>query len=108
MNKHFYTSVIFVIAIGTCPLWQAPLYVYILLVILFLGIISWGVFDIRLSYFVKTQYFLKGRPAKTVALTFDDGPSELTPQFLDLLKQYNAKAVFFCVSEQLRDRKSVV
>ena len=108
MNKHFYTSVIFVIAIGTCPLWQAPLYVYILLVILFLGIISWGVFDIRLSYFVKTQYFLKGRPAKAVVLTFDDGPSELTPQFLDLLQQYNAKAVFFCVGEQIQKYPEVV
>ena len=108
MNKHFYTSVIFILAIGTCPLWQAPLYVYILLVILFLGVISWGVFDIRLSYFIKTQYFLKGRPPKTVALTFDDGPSELTPQFLDLLLQYKAKAVFFCIGEQIQKYPEVV
>lgn len=34
---------------------------------------------------------------KTVYLTFDDGPSSLTPKVLDLLDQYNAKATFFVV-----------
>ena len=34
---------------------------------------------------------------KVVYLTFDDGPSELTPQVLDILDKYNAKATFFVV-----------
>ncbi|MFG6384354.1 MAG: polysaccharide deacetylase family protein [Lachnospiraceae bacterium] len=34
---------------------------------------------------------------KYVYLTFDDGPSNLTPKVLDLLDQYNAKATFFVV-----------
>ena len=108
MNKHLFTIAIFVTALITAFIQNAPWWVYVLLIVMFLGIISWGVFDIRLSYFVKTQYFLKGRPAKTVALTFDDGPSELTPQFLDLLQQYNAKAVFFCVGEQIQKYPEVV
>ncbi|KAH7377601.1 hypothetical protein BKA64DRAFT_649078 [Cadophora sp. MPI-SDFR-AT-0126] len=33
----------------------------------------------------------------TVALTFDDGPSPYTPQLLDILSQYGAKATFFIV-----------
>jgi peptidoglycan/xylan/chitin deacetylase (PgdA/CDA1 family) len=33
-------------------------------------------------------------------LTFDDGPiPEVTPAVLNILKQYNAKATFFCVGE---------
>lgn len=36
-----------------------------------------------------------------VALTFDDGPDpEVTPQVLDLLDRYGAKASFFCVGEK--------
>ncbi|XVV08590.1 polysaccharide deacetylase family protein [Actinoplanes sp. CA-131856] len=31
---------------------------------------------------------------KTVALTFDDGPSKYTPQILDILKRNNVKATF--------------
>ena len=95
LSKHFYITVFLVLALAICMLWQVALYVYILLLILYLGITSWGVFDVRLSYFVKTQYFLKGRPTKTIVLTFDDGPSELTPQFLDLLHRYDGKSVFF-------------
>jgi membrane peptidoglycan carboxypeptidase len=36
---------------------------------------------------------------KRLALTFDDGPSDYTPQVLDLLKQYNIKATFCMVGE---------
>lgn len=32
-----------------------------------------------------------------VYLTFDDGPSKLTPEVLDILKEYDAKATFFVV-----------
>jgi peptidoglycan/xylan/chitin deacetylase (PgdA/CDA1 family) len=36
-----------------------------------------------------------------VALTFDDGPTEFTPKFLDLLKENNVKATFFCIGKQI-------
>jgi peptidoglycan/xylan/chitin deacetylase (PgdA/CDA1 family) len=36
---------------------------------------------------------------KRLALTFDDGPSDYTPQVLDLLKQYHIKATFCMVGE---------
>ena len=36
---------------------------------------------------------------KVAYLTFDDGPSNLTPQVLDLLDQYNAKETFFVVQK---------
>jgi peptidoglycan-N-acetylglucosamine deacetylase len=45
---------------------------------------------------------------KTLYLTFDDGPvPEVTPYVLDLLKQYNAKATFFCVGENLKKHPAV-
>ncbi|WP_241654584.1 polysaccharide deacetylase family protein [Sporolactobacillus shoreae] len=37
---------------------------------------------------------------KLVALTFDDGPHPVyTPQILDVLKQYHAKATFFLIGK---------
>lgn len=39
---------------------------------------------------------------KTAYLTFDDGPSELTDQYLDILKRYDAKATFFLIGEQIQ------
>ncbi|MBR4083013.1 MAG: glycoside hydrolase family 11 protein [Lachnospiraceae bacterium] len=38
---------------------------------------------------------------KMVALTFDDGPSSTTPYVLDVLEQYNAKATFFLIGQQV-------
>ena len=40
-------------------------------------------------------------PAKTVVLTFDDGPSKYTPEILDILKQKNVKATFFILGNQV-------
>lgn len=40
----------------------------------------------------------------TLFLTFDDGPEpDVTPQVLDLLLEYKAKATFFCVGENVKD-----
>lgn len=82
--------------------------IYLLLILLFLGIISWGVFDIRLSFFTPTQCRLKNHPHKTVVLTFDDGPSPLTPAFLDLLQKYQVKAIFFCIGKQIEQHPEIV
>ena len=39
---------------------------------------------------------------KVIYLTFDDGPNpEVTPQLLDILDEYKAKATFFCVGENV-------
>jgi len=38
---------------------------------------------------------------KVVYLTFDDGPSARTPEILDILKKYNAKATFFVIGQNM-------
>lgn len=42
---------------------------------------------------------------KKVFLTFDDGPSEITETILDTLKQYDIKATFFMIGEQITEDK---
>lgn len=44
---------------------------------------------------------LKKEYNKFIALTFDDGPSTLTPRILDILEQYNATATFFVIGNQV-------
>ena len=45
---------------------------------------------------------------KRVALTFDDGPHELTEAYLDVLERFSAKATFFLVGEACRARPEAV
>lgn len=45
---------------------------------------------------------------KKLYITFDDGPiPEVTPQVLEILRQYNAKATFFCVGENVQKHPEV-
>lgn len=58
-----------------------------------------GYIDINLK---NRQFWLSKMPKKTVALTFDDGPSpEYTEQVLNILNKYNIKATFFVVGYRI-------
>ncbi|WP_159635743.1 polysaccharide deacetylase family protein [Sphingobacterium composti Ten et al. 2007 non Yoo et al. 2007] len=63
-------------------------------------------------YFVNAPFFLrwyypavlwnKSRKEKKLYLTFDDGPiPEITPWIIDTLANYDIKATFFCVGENI-------
>lgn len=48
---------------------------------------------------IKKEFFKRDKSNKNeIFLTFDDGPSEYTEELLDLLKEYEVKATFFCVA----------
>ncbi|WP_294285931.1 polysaccharide deacetylase family protein [uncultured Chryseobacterium sp.] len=75
-------------------------WVYLFCFMMFSAVVIWGSFDIGLGYFVKSMTH-KRTKIKEVALTFDDGPTEFTPKFLDLLKENEVKATFFCIGKQI-------
>lgn len=45
---------------------------------------------------------------KQVALTFDDGPAELTEAVLDILKKEKVKATFFLIGKHIEGREKLV
>ena len=50
----------------------------------------------------------KPADAKVLYLTFDDGPHPAaTPFVLDVLKQYNAKATFFCIGKNVVEQPAI-
>ena len=55
------------------------------------------------------QNFEAKKHVKMVALTFDDGPDpKTTPQALDILKKYGAKATFFMVGQNIAGNEAIV
>ncbi len=56
---------------------------------------------------LKERSFVKNE-TPTVYLTFDDGPSKLTPQVLDILKTENVKATFFVLGQLAESKKDLV
>jgi len=69
-------------------------------------------------YPVKTPWLLKklypqlvwdvNHDSRCIYLTFDDGPIPIvTPFVLNILKQYNARATFFCIGDNVRKHPEV-
>ncbi|MEO3405240.1 polysaccharide deacetylase family protein [Mucilaginibacter sp. CAU 1740] len=69
-------------------------------------------------YLVKTPRLLKklypeliwdvNQTTPCIYLTFDDGPIPIvTPAVLNILKQYNAKATFFCIGDNVRKHPDI-
>jgi len=81
---------------------------YVTIFLLWFLIVALGSFTMRWRIF--TTAFTKGNQnKKQVAITFDDGPNaEFTPQILQLLKSYNAKATFFCIGKYLEKHSELV
>lgn len=75
-------------------------WVYLACFMAFSAVVVWGSFAIELNYFVNSITHKRTR-TKEIALTFDDGPTEFTPKFLDLLKEHQVKATFFCIGKQI-------
>lgn len=48
------------------------------------------------------------RDRKLVALTFDDGPSEYTPDFLDVLREKGVPGTFFEIGQEMPGRESTM
>jgi cellulose synthase/poly-beta-1,6-N-acetylglucosamine synthase-like glycosyltransferase/peptidoglycan/xylan/chitin deacetylase (PgdA/CDA1 family) len=47
-------------------------------------------------------------PARTIALTFDDGPSTWTPRVLAILERYQVPATFFVIGEDVAARPELL
>ena len=61
-----------------------------------------------LPYLYPGLLWRKSASTKTLYLTFDDGPiPELTPWVLEVLAQYNVKATFFCVGDNVRKHPDI-
>ena len=108
MTKHYYNCLLLALGIGVGYWYTWGWGYYLALGLLFVGLLSWGVFDIRLGYFVPTLCRLKNKQKRQVVLTFDDGPTELTPLFLDLLNRYEVKTIFFCIGRQIAQYPQIV
>ena len=59
-------------------------------------------FPALLRPFLGKLLWRKNSSEKVIYVTFDDGPvPEVTPRVLDMLDEYNLKATFFCVGENV-------
>ena len=78
-----------------------------LFVVRFLVIIT-GSTQIPLNFFLKAYCNNPLEKEKKIALTFDDGPHEMTLLVLDVLKKHNIKATFFCIGKNIEKHPEIL
>jgi peptidoglycan-N-acetylglucosamine deacetylase len=104
MSKHQWNYISF----GLLSLAFAYVYVFhgwliwywLILLVIWFGIVVYGSFSIKANYYLYAINKIE-TTKKIVALTFDDGPTSHTLEILDLLKNHDAKATFFCIGKQI-------
>ncbi|MDO4727450.1 MAG: polysaccharide deacetylase family protein [Bacteroidota bacterium] len=77
-----------------------------ILLLIYVLIINIGVWNIRLNYFLKAVCRIE-TSSGVLSITFDDGPTVFTPQILEVLEQYQAKATFFCIGKQIEKHPDI-
>ncbi len=103
----FFGLLLAVLLVSNC--WfLVPLWVYLVVFLVRFGVLLLGSSFIELNYHV--QAFCKNKVSnqKVIALTFDDGPSAITPQILEVLKKHQAQATFFCIGKNIDTQPHIV
>lgn len=71
-------------------------------------ILAIGSFTISLNFHLKAYCNNPLETEKKIALTFDDGPNEITPLLLEVLKKHNIKASFFCIGKNIEKHPEII
>jgi peptidoglycan/xylan/chitin deacetylase (PgdA/CDA1 family) len=83
-------------------------YIYPLLLILYSLVVFYGCYYIGSNFFIKI-ICSANTDQKEIAISFDDGPvSNYTTEILQLLKQDNIKATFFCIGNRIAGNENIV
>ena len=94
-NTNIVFIIIVLITMALAARYTVPLYVYLVIALLYSLLLFYG------SYYVGSNFFMKvlchaNNNEKQIAISFDDGPAkEYTPEILQVLKQHGVPAVFF-------------
>lgn len=106
--KRFFLIALIVLLVGDW-MYNIPAFYYWILMGIFLTLTVLGSFLIQWNFHFKSHNSNPNIVENQIALTFDDGPHpEYTPQVLQLLKQFNAKATFFCIGKHMEQHSGLI
>jgi peptidoglycan-N-acetylglucosamine deacetylase len=84
-----------------------PFLCYPALIIIYLSLIIYGSVRIQADFYLRSECS-KATTKRLISLTFDDGPTNMTCKVLDLLKENNIKATFFCIGKNIEAKEDIL
>lgn len=111
MSKHHKTALIFIfllLALTVVSFYTAVGIGYFALVgLVWFAVSMYGSAYIGSGFHVKT-YCKGSETANKIAITFDDGPSLVTPKILEILEKHKVKATFFCIGKNIEKHPEIL
>jgi len=107
-NTNIFFISLLIVLIGIHVKVGLPVYIYPLLFIVYSLIVFYG------CYYVGSNFFIPivcaaDTDKKEIAISFDDGPAiDHTPEILQLLKQEDIKAAFFCIGNRIAGNEHIL
>ena len=107
-NTNIFFIALLVVLIGVQVKYGLPVYIYPLVLVVYSLIVFYG------CYYVGSNFFIKiicsaNTNQKEIAISFDDGPATShTPEILQLLRQDNIKATFFCIGNRIAGNETIL
>lgn len=107
-NTNIFFIALLAILIGVHIQCGLPVYIYLLLFVVYSLIVFLG------CYYVGSNFFIKivckaDTDKKEIAISFDDGPAEnYTKKILTILNAENVKATFFCIGNRIAGNEAAL
>ena len=100
-NTNVFFIVLLFALIGVHVKSGLPIFIYFALLITYSLIVFYGCYYVGSNFFIKIVCRAE-TDKKEIAISFDDGPViNYTPEILQLLKEENVKAAFFCIGNRI-------
>ena len=107
-NINIVFGVLFTMAVILCIKHELTYWSIVVAVFLYLLVVFYGCYFINSNFFIKTVCKANTNK-KEIALSFDDGPvQQYTPEVLQVLKQHNIKAAFFCIGNRISNNEELL
>lgn len=102
INVLFTTAALFLLSLGV------PFYAYIILAVVYSLVLFYGCYYVGSNFFLPVVCSAK-TDKKVISLSFDDGPAAgNTLRILQILKDNNAEAAFFCIGHNITNNQAIV
>jgi peptidoglycan/xylan/chitin deacetylase (PgdA/CDA1 family) len=107
-NTNIFSASLLILLIWVHTRYGLPVYIYPLLFIIYASVVFYGCYNVDSNFFIQIICSAV-TDQKEIAISFDDGPvTNYTPEILQLLKQNNIKATFFCIGKRIAGNEDIL
>lgn len=94
--------------IGYHFFYSIPVFAFVILLLAYLSFLFYGSYNVRSNFYLKT-ISAAHTTLRQIAISFDDGPAPLyTPKILQILKEHQVEAAFFCIGRRIEENKDLL